>query len=97
MKTPIIVQAVVIVLMVSWSVVFAARRLLPASCRRAQEAFAERFDRPAVPRWLRRVAERARPSPVVDGGSGCSGCGGCGGAESKPAPQPLASAPRAKP
>lgn len=99
MSTPALVQAIVIALIVAWSALFAARRLLPVSSRRAQAKLAGWLDRPALPRWLRSSARRMQPKSTRGGScaSGCSTCGGCAVA-AKPAvdAQPLVFRPRSK-
>lgn len=89
MSTHSLVQAALIALIVAWSVLFAARRLLPASSRRAQATLARWLDRPAFPRWLRRMAQRMQPTSTNGSScaSGCSACGGCAAAN-----QPVAEA-----
>jgi hypothetical protein len=99
MSTPMLVQGVVIALVVGWSVLFALRRLLPVTSRRAQARLAGWFDRPALPAALRGLARRLQPTSSSGGScaDGCSSCGGCGTA--KPAvveAQPLVFRPRAK-
>jgi hypothetical protein len=102
MNAALLVQAAVIVLIVGWSVIFAARRLLPASSRRAQAMLAQWCDRPAAPRWLRQAAQRMQPKSTSGSScasSGCSACGGCGAASAKAVSdaQPLAFGPHRRP
>ena len=101
MNAALLVQAAVIALIVGWSVIFAARRLLPASSRRVQAKLAHWCDRPAAPRWLRQAAQRMQPKSSTGSScaSACSACGGCGATAAKPlsdAP-PLAFGPHRRP
>ncbi|GAA0714933.1 DUF6587 family protein [Dokdonella soli] len=101
MSTPMLVQTLVIALTVGWSVLFAARRLLPVASRRVQARIVDLFDRPSLPAWLRRLAHGLQPQSTSGGscGDGCSSCGGCAAAAAKPVVdrQPLMFRPRAKP
>ena len=98
MSAALLVQTLVIALLVGWSALFAARRLLPASSRRAQAALAERFDRQSAPRWLRALARRLQPKSTIGSScaSGCSSCGGCAATQSQSRAQPLVFQPRRK-
>lgn len=84
-----LVQGLVVALVVAWSVLFAAHRLLPVTSRRVQARFARAFDRPALPHWLRQAARRLEPSSTSGGscasGNSCSSCGGCAAAAVKSA------------
>jgi hypothetical protein len=81
-----LVQAFVIALIVGWSALFAAHRLLPVASRRAQARLVDVFDRPVLPSWLRAVVQRMQPRSSSGGscGDGCSACGGCAVADAKP-------------
>jgi hypothetical protein len=96
-----LVQTVVIALVVGWSAVFAARRLLPVTTRRLQARIMDALARPTSPRWLREFARRAQPQSTSGGscGDGCSACGGCAAAQTKPTveAQPLVFRSRMRP
>jgi hypothetical protein len=99
MSMALLVQAVLIALIVIWSVVFVARRLLPVTSRRLWARLLDLLDRPALPAWAHRLADRLRPHGTQGGscGDGCSTCGGCAAAASQPAEErPLKFRPRAK-
>lgn len=101
MSAPALVQAVVIALIVAWSALFALRRLLPNTARRAQARLAETIARSSAPAWLRARAERWQPRSTSGGScaDGCSSCGGCAAAAAKPVveAQPLVFKPRTRP
>jgi hypothetical protein len=106
MSTPLLAQTLVIALIVGWSALFAAHRLLPVASRRAQARLVDALDTPALPHWLRAAVQRMQPRSSSGGscGDGCSACGGCAVADAKPpveAPSrvetiPLTFRPRAK-
>jgi hypothetical protein len=100
MSTPALVQAVLVALAVIWAVMFAARKFMPVTTRRAQARVVAALDFPAAPLWLREFARRAQPQSTSGGscGDGCSACGGCAAAAAKPVveAQPLVFRPRPK-
>jgi hypothetical protein len=81
----------VLLLLLGWSALFAARRLFPVSARRAQARLVAWFDRPSSPAWMHDVAQRLQPKATTGAscGDGCSSCGGCAAADAKPAIEPL--------
>lgn len=87
MNTPALVQAMLISGVVGWSLVFSARRLLPAASRRVQAKLASAFDRPTLPAWLRAASRKLQPPmrAARDCSDGCSTCGGCPTGSAKPA------------
>jgi len=100
MSMPMLAQALALVLLFGWSALFAARRLLPITTRRAQARIAGWFDRPSAPAWLRGLARRLQPTTTTGAscGDGCSSCGGCAAADAKPAVvEPLPLTFRARP
>ncbi|HEY6544344.1 MAG TPA: DUF6587 family protein [Dokdonella sp.] len=100
MSSAALVQAMVVSAMVAWAVGFALRKLFPVTTRRWLASLSRRFDRPAVPRWLRATARFIEPraSTGASCSDGCSSCGGCGTSEARPAvePIPLGFRPREK-
>ncbi|MEO7432134.1 MAG: DUF6587 family protein [Dokdonella sp.] len=97
--TAILVQALVILLVVGWSALFAVQRLLPVTSRRVKARILDRVDQPSSPAWLRGMARRAQPTSTSGGscGDGCSACGGCAAAAAKPVEAlPLVFRPRLK-
>lgn len=84
-----LVQGFVVALVVAWSALFAAQRLLPVTSRRLQARLARALDRPALPRWLRQAARRLEPVGTAGNscasGNSCSSCGGCAAASVKAA------------
>ncbi|MET0225513.1 MAG: DUF6587 family protein [Dokdonella sp.] len=105
MSTPLLVQTLVVVGAVAWSVLFAAKRFLPVTVRRMQARVLETLDRSSSPAWLRDLARRAQPHSTSGSscGDGCSACGGCAAAAATPAvaepaveAQPLVFRPRSK-
>jgi hypothetical protein len=95
-----LIQTLVIALVVGWSLLSAAHRLLPVATRRAQARIADAFARPSLPAWLRGFAARLQPKSTAGAscGDGCSACGGCAVADAKPAVEalPLVFKPRIK-
>ncbi|MFI4970335.1 MAG: DUF6587 family protein [Lysobacterales bacterium] len=99
MNAAAILQGVVIALIVGWSALFAAHRLLPVGSRRVQARILDAMDRPSLPVWLRALARRLQPRSTSGRscGSGCSSCGGCAAAIAKPVgSQPPMFRPRTK-
>ena len=101
MSAPQLVQMLVLVLLATWSVLFAAHRLFPVTARRAQARFLAWLDRPSSPAWVHGLAQRMQPKATTGAscGDGCSSCGGCAAADAKPAPVeslPLTFRPRTK-
>lgn len=96
MNASMLIQIMVIVLIVGWSGLFAVRRLMPVTSRRAQARIVDALDHSPVPAWLRRLSRRWQPQSTSGGScsDGCSTCGGCASASAiaKPdvATQPLA-------
>ena len=87
MSTPMLVQTLALVLLLGWSALFAAQRLLPVTTRRAQARVLAWFDRPDAPAWIHALAARLQPKATTGAscGDGCSSCGGCAAATAKPA------------
>jgi hypothetical protein len=75
-------QGIVLALILLWSALFAAHRLLPAGSRRVQANVLAALARRPLPRWLRGLALRLQPRSTAGGscGDGCSSCGGCAAA-----------------
>ncbi|MDR2012450.1 MAG: hypothetical protein LBQ20_05300 [Rhodanobacter sp.] len=99
MSVALLVQALLVVLIVGWSMVFAARRLLPVTSRRVWARLLDALDRPALPAWAHRLVNRLRPRGTQGGScaDGCSACGGCAAAARAPAEEhPLTFRPREK-
>ncbi|MEO7326397.1 MAG: DUF6587 family protein [Dokdonella sp.] len=106
MSAPMLLQGLVVPIVVGWSALFAAHRLMPVASRRAQARLVSMFDHAGLPVWLRATAQRLQPRSSSGGscGDGCSSCGGCAVADAKPAaatvtdakPIPLVFRPRAK-
>jgi len=80
-----IIQALVLALVVAYSLVVSLRKLAPEATRRLLGRCAARLDRPSHGRVLRRVGRWLQPAEAKSGGCGSGdGCGTCGGC----APQP---------
>lgn len=97
-----IFQAVIITLVVLWSVTYAFRRLFPRSARALQARASAWFSASTYPR-LRRVGQWLQPIQVANSaagcgtGGGCSSCGTCATTSSAAdIAQPLVFRPRAK-
>jgi len=102
MKAYAILQALIIALIVAWSLGYALRRLLPTASRRAQARVATWLEESTRSASIRRWAHALQPVQTQSGGCGSSGCSTCGACApaSNGAPtyaQPLVFHPRAKP
>jgi hypothetical protein len=95
-----IIQAVVIALVVAYSLLVSARKLAPEPTRRLLGACAARLDRPVHGPILRRIGRWLQPAEARSGGCGSGdGCGTCGGCAPPPeihesAPVPVHFHPR---
>ena len=99
MNSAAILQGIVIALIVGWSVLFAAHRLLPVGSGRVRARILDAMGRPSQPARLRALVRRlqSRSASGRSCGSGCSSCGGCAAVIAKPADsQPPMFRPRAK-
>jgi hypothetical protein len=100
MSTPMLVQTLALLLVLGWSALFAAHRLMPVTTRRAQARVVGWFDRPSSPAWMHALAQRLQPTATTGAscGDGCSSCGGCAAADAKPVVEalPLVFRPRPK-
>lgn len=100
MSTFDIVQAVVIALVVAYSLLVSARKLAPEATRRLLGACASRLDRPVHGALVRRIGRWLQPAEARAGGCGTGdGCGTCGGCAAPPeirdeAPVPVHFHPR---
>ena len=95
-----LLQAIVIALVVTWSAGFALHRLLPVTTRRLQARLLAPLERPGMPAWLRALGARLQPKATTGAscGDGCSSCGGCSAAQARTddKPMPLVFRPRPK-
>lgn len=93
-----IAQDTVIALAVAWSVVYAARRLVPTASRRVQSRIAAWLGKRGHARWAQRLAARIEPVQTASGGCGSSGCSTCGACSPAPRTEslPLNVQPRPK-
>ncbi|PFH08417.1 hypothetical protein BCF11_0771 [Collimonas sp. PA-H2] len=75
----LIIQAIVISLAVIASLIYACRRLMPATSQRVQTRLAASLSQPASPFLLRKLGEQLQPTAMAGGcGSGCGSCStGC--------------------
>lgn len=75
----LIIQAIVIGLAVIASLIYACRRLMPATSQRLQARLADALSQPARPALLRKLGQQLQPSAAAGGcGSGCGSCSsGC--------------------
>jgi hypothetical protein len=100
MSAPLLVQTLALLLVLGWSALFAAHRLMPVTTRRAQARVVGWFDRPSSPAWMHALAQRLQPTATTGAscGDGCSSCGGCAAADAKPVVEalPLVFRPRPK-
>jgi hypothetical protein len=79
--TPFLVlQAIVISAAVIASLIYACRRLMPATSQRWQGALANSLSSDSQPTVLRAIGKRLQPATAAGGcGSGCGSCStGCG-------------------
>lgn len=78
--TPFLVlQAIVIGAAVIASLVYACRRLMPATSQRWQGALANSLSSDSRPTALRAIGKRLQPATAAGCGSGCGSCStGCG-------------------
>lgn len=76
----LIIQAIVISLAVTASLIYACRRLMPATSQRVQTNLANALSQPARPALLRKLGKQLQPTAAAGGcGSGCGSCStGCG-------------------
>jgi hypothetical protein len=76
----LIAQAIVIGLAVIASLIYACRRLMPATSQRLQTKLADALSRPSQPSLLRKLGQQLQPTAAAGGcGSGCGSCStGCG-------------------
>jgi bacterioferritin-associated ferredoxin len=85
----LVIQAIVIGLAVIASLIYACRRLMPATSQRWQEAVANSLSAASQPAALRAIGKRLQPVAAAAGcGSGCgscsTGCGSVSAAEEQP-------------
>jgi len=87
----LIVQAIVIALAVIASLIYACRRLMPATSQRLQAKLADALNQPARPALLRKLGRQLQPSAAAGGcGSGCGSCSsGCGSSSPATEEQPV--------
>jgi hypothetical protein len=99
MSALMLVQALALLLVLSWSAFVAAHRLMPVTTRRAQARVVGWFDRPSSPAWMHALAQRLQPTATTGAscGDGCSSCGGCAAADAKPVVEALPLTFRARP
>ncbi|WP_038491709.1 DUF6587 family protein [Collimonas arenae] len=71
----LIAQDIIIGLAVIASLIYACRRLMPATSQRWQAALANSLSKQSRPALLRKIGEQLQPASA-DGGCG-SGCGTC--------------------
>ncbi|AMP06314.1 DUF6587 family protein [Collimonas pratensis] len=76
----LIVQALVIGLAVIASLLYACRRLMPATSQRLQANLADALSQSSRPALLRKLGGQLQPTAAAGGcGSGCGSCStGCG-------------------
>ncbi|AMP01171.1 hypothetical protein CAter10_3696 [Collimonas arenae] len=76
----LMVQDIVIGMAVVASLIYACRRLMPATSQRWQAALANSLSTASRPTLLRAVGKRLQPTSAAGGcGSGCGSCStGCG-------------------
>ncbi|SFH79881.1 hypothetical protein SAMN04515618_103176 [Collimonas sp. OK307] len=76
----LVIQAIVIGLAVIASLIYACRRLMPATSQRWQAALADSLSASSRPVVLRAIGKRLQPEAAAGGcGSGCGSCStGCG-------------------
>ncbi|WP_211462666.1 DUF6587 family protein [Collimonas silvisoli] len=86
----LVIQAIVIGVAVITSLLYACRRLMPATSQRWQAALANALSAASRPTALRAIGKRLQPAASAGGcGSGCGSCStGCGSA-STATQQPL--------
>jgi hypothetical protein len=86
----LVIQAIVIGIAVIASLIYACRRLMPATSQRWQAALADSLSAASRPAVLRAIGELLQPVAAAGGcGSGCGSCStGCGSV-STAAEQPL--------
>lgn len=93
MTTATLVQALILGLAALVALVFAVRRLLPGTSRRALSGLAARLEAPARSRFSHWLADRLRPAGNGAGGCGSGdGCGSCGGCGTPAASKPVGDA-----
>ena len=101
MKAYTVMQALIIALVVAWSMGYAFRRLLPTASRRVQARVAAWLEQSTGSASLRRWAHALQPVQTQSGGCGSSGCSSCGAcapaSHGSPDAQPLVFHRRAKP
>ncbi|HWW08073.1 DUF6587 family protein [Collimonas sp.] len=78
----LVIQAIVIGSAVIASLIYACRRLMPATSQRWQAALANALSTASRPAALRAIGKRLQPVAAAGGcGSGCGSCStGCGSA-----------------
>jgi len=93
----LIVQALIISLAVIASLVYACRRLMPATSQRVQAKLANTLSQSSRPALLRKLGRQLQPTAAAGGcGSGCGSCSsGC--ASNSPATEEQAVKFRARP
>ncbi len=95
-----LLQALVLAVVVGYSLVVVVRKLAPEFSRRLLGRWSARLDRPVHGRVLRRIGRALQPREARSGGCGSGdGCGTCGACASPPrveadAPMPLHVRPR---
>ncbi|WP_211444587.1 DUF6587 family protein [Collimonas humicola] len=87
----LIIQAIVISLAVIASLIYACRRLMPATSQRVQANLANALSQPARPALLRKLGGQLQPTAAAGGcGSGCGSCStGCATSAQTVEEQPL--------
>ena len=81
-----IVQALVLVLAIGGSVVYALRQYFPKGLRLRLGAW---LQKPAHASWMRTTGTWLMPATEQGCDSGCGSCGGCGSEKNSSAEQPL--------
>lgn len=87
----LIIQAIVISLAVIASLIYACRRLMPATSQRVQAKLAASLSQPSRPALLRKLGEQLQATAAASGcGSGCGSCAtGCSTSSPTTAEQPV--------
>ncbi|HWX01935.1 DUF6587 family protein [Collimonas sp.] len=87
----LIAQALVIGLAVIASLIYACRRLMPATSQRLQEKLAASLSQSSRPALLRKLGGQLQPTTAAGGcGSGCGSCStGCGTSSPTTEEQPV--------
>ncbi|WP_425514482.1 DUF6587 family protein [Collimonas antrihumi] len=86
----LVIQAIVIGLAVIASLIYACRRLMPATSQRWQATLADSLSMDSRPTVVRAIGKRLQPVAAAGGcGSGCGSCSTRCGSESAAAEQPV--------